>query len=199
MTKARICGPSAMPSGDGWSRSNRTNRLSIIDSKALGLFMPSVFRPSRAPQSRELAASLGLPCDALEATVRRFNAACTPGTFDHTRARRLPHARAYAGKDALGARSRHAAVLRLSASARHHVHLSWRQSESKRRSTDRARACSERARGRRDHGWQHFGERLSGRDRDDDRHRVWTHCRKGGCTPCRTLRLTRRCVKARAS
>lgn len=57
---------------------------SITDSKALGLFIPSVYPPVRGSTIRELAASLGLPGDALEATARRFNAAVQPGRFDHT-------------------------------------------------------------------------------------------------------------------
>jgi tricarballylate dehydrogenase len=57
---------------------------SIIDSKALGLFIPSAYPPVRGSTIRELAANLGLSGDALEATVRRFNAAVEPGAFDHT-------------------------------------------------------------------------------------------------------------------
>ena len=56
---------------------------SIIDSKALGKFMPSVFPAIRGETIRELAANLGLPCDALACTVDRFNRAVRPGTFDH--------------------------------------------------------------------------------------------------------------------
>jgi tricarballylate dehydrogenase len=58
---------------------------SIIDSKALGKFMPSVFPAIRGNTIRELAANLGLPADALECTVDRFNAAVRPGKFDHER------------------------------------------------------------------------------------------------------------------
>jgi len=57
---------------------------SIIDSKALGLFIPSVYPPVRGSTMRDLAVNLGLAGDALEATVRRFNAAVQPGAFDHT-------------------------------------------------------------------------------------------------------------------
>jgi len=56
---------------------------SIIDSKALGKFMPSVFSPARGNTIQELAASLDLPAEALERTVDRFNRAVQPGRFDH--------------------------------------------------------------------------------------------------------------------
>ena len=55
---------------------------SIIDAKCAGLFMPSVFPPVRADHIGELAARLGLPADALSATVARFNEAVIPGHFD---------------------------------------------------------------------------------------------------------------------
>jgi len=56
----------------------------IIDAKSMGRFMPPVFPPVKAATLRELAAALKLDAPALEATVRRFNAAVRPGTFDHT-------------------------------------------------------------------------------------------------------------------
>ena len=55
---------------------------SIIDHKVLHAFMPSVFPPIRADSLGELAGRLGLDPDAVAATVRRFNAAVRPGTFD---------------------------------------------------------------------------------------------------------------------
>ena len=48
----------------------------IIDSKALNLFMPSVFPPLKADTLDELAKVMGLPADKLRATVDEFNAAC---------------------------------------------------------------------------------------------------------------------------
>lgn len=57
---------------------------SIIDSKVVGRFMPSVFPPVRASSIRELAIALGLPCETVENTVRCFNASIRPGQFDHT-------------------------------------------------------------------------------------------------------------------
>ena len=57
--------------------------VSIVDAKAAGRFMPSVYPPVAAASIRELGVRLGLPPDALEATVAAFNAAVRPGTFDH--------------------------------------------------------------------------------------------------------------------
>ena len=56
---------------------------SIVDSKAIGRYMPSVFPPMVADSIRELASTLGVPSGTLAATVERFNAAVRPGTFDH--------------------------------------------------------------------------------------------------------------------
>jgi tricarballylate dehydrogenase len=55
---------------------------SIIDSKALGKFMPSVFPPIRGDTIRDLAANLGLDAGALACTVDRFNHAVRPGSFN---------------------------------------------------------------------------------------------------------------------
>lgn len=57
---------------------------SIIDSKVMGRFMPSVFPPVQSSSIGELAVALGLPCDVLENTVRCFNQSVKPGRFDHT-------------------------------------------------------------------------------------------------------------------
>ena len=56
---------------------------SIIDAKAVGRFMPPVFPGTQADTLEALAAQLGLPVDTFAQTVRAFNAACRPGTFDH--------------------------------------------------------------------------------------------------------------------
>ena len=55
---------------------------SIIDAKALPLFMPSVFPPVKAGSIPELASALGLNPSALAAIVDEFNRAVRPGTFD---------------------------------------------------------------------------------------------------------------------
>ena len=44
--------------------------------------MPSLYPAIEAPTVRALAGTLGLDPDALEATVRTFNDAVRPGTFD---------------------------------------------------------------------------------------------------------------------
>lgn len=48
----------------------------IIDAKSLELFMPSVFPPIKADTLEQLAEKMGLPAQALRATVDSFNAAC---------------------------------------------------------------------------------------------------------------------------
>ncbi len=57
--------------------------FSILDAKAAGQFMPSVFPPKAAGSIRELATQLNLPPERLEATVDAFNQAVRPGTFNH--------------------------------------------------------------------------------------------------------------------
>jgi tricarballylate dehydrogenase len=57
---------------------------SIVDSKAIGKFMPPVFPPVKADSVRELCQKLELDPATVEDTVARFNAAVTPGgTFNH--------------------------------------------------------------------------------------------------------------------
>lgn len=54
----------------------------IIDSKAIDLFMPSVFPPLQADSIEELAELMGLDPSTVAETVREFNAAARPGTFN---------------------------------------------------------------------------------------------------------------------
>jgi len=56
---------------------------SIIDSKVLGRFMPSVFPPIKADTIEQLAAALELSPTKLSETVDAFNRSVTPGTFNH--------------------------------------------------------------------------------------------------------------------
>jgi tricarballylate dehydrogenase len=56
----------------------------IIDSKAIGRFMPPVFPGVQANALPELAARMGLPEPAFMQTISDFNAACRVGHFDHT-------------------------------------------------------------------------------------------------------------------
>jgi tricarballylate dehydrogenase len=57
---------------------------SIIDSKSIGRFMPPVFSGNESSSLDELANKLGLDVEVLKGTIQEFNAACKPGTFDHT-------------------------------------------------------------------------------------------------------------------
>jgi len=56
----------------------------IIDAKALGEFMPSVWPPEQADTIEGLGQKLGLPGDRLRETVEAYNAACRPGVFQPT-------------------------------------------------------------------------------------------------------------------
>jgi tricarballylate dehydrogenase len=57
---------------------------SIIDSKALGRFMPPVFAGEKANTIEELADQLKVDRATLVKTVQDFNASCVEGNFDHT-------------------------------------------------------------------------------------------------------------------
>jgi tricarballylate dehydrogenase len=56
---------------------------SIIDSNAIGRFMPPVFPGVKADSLPELARQLGLDAQTFMRTVNDYNAACRVGTFDH--------------------------------------------------------------------------------------------------------------------
>lgn len=57
---------------------------SIIDSKAIGRFMPPVFPGEKAATLAELARKLDLPEVQFLETLRRYNEACRVSSFDHT-------------------------------------------------------------------------------------------------------------------
>ena len=57
---------------------------SIIDTKSVGRFMPAVFENIKADTLPELARKLELDPEVFMQTINEFNAACQPGTFDHT-------------------------------------------------------------------------------------------------------------------
>lgn len=57
---------------------------SVIDAKAVGRFMPPVFPGTQAATLPDLARALGLDVDTFMQTLSDYNAACRPGTFDHT-------------------------------------------------------------------------------------------------------------------
>ncbi|MBW9105032.1 FAD-dependent tricarballylate dehydrogenase TcuA [Paraburkholderia phenoliruptrix] len=56
---------------------------SIIDSKAIGRFMPPVFPGTKANSLRELASALGFSETPFLETIRAYNQSCQPGTFNH--------------------------------------------------------------------------------------------------------------------
>jgi tricarballylate dehydrogenase len=56
---------------------------SIIDSKAIGRFMPPVFPGVKADNLPDLALQLGLDPQTFMRTLGDFNAACRVGSFDH--------------------------------------------------------------------------------------------------------------------
>ena len=56
----------------------------VIDSKAVGRFMPPVFPGARADTLPELAQQLGLDGSTFMKSLSDFNAACRVGNFDHT-------------------------------------------------------------------------------------------------------------------
>ncbi|HYF16435.1 MAG TPA: FAD-binding protein, partial [Ramlibacter sp.] len=56
----------------------------IIDSQAVGRFMPPVFPGVTASSLPELARALELPVETFVRTLEDFNRACRVGTFDHT-------------------------------------------------------------------------------------------------------------------
>ena len=57
---------------------------SIIDSKAIGRFMPPVFPGVKAHSLPELARQIGLDEATFMQTLNDYNAACRVGRFDHT-------------------------------------------------------------------------------------------------------------------
>jgi len=58
---------------------------SLWDAKVDERFLPPMYRPAVGPDIGSLAGLLGLDPAAVTATVRRFNAAVRPGTFDPSR------------------------------------------------------------------------------------------------------------------
>jgi tricarballylate dehydrogenase len=55
---------------------------SVVDARSMGLFMPSVFPPIKAPSIPALADALGLDSGGLSRAVDAYNASIQPGTFD---------------------------------------------------------------------------------------------------------------------
>jgi tricarballylate dehydrogenase len=59
--------------------------FSIVDSKMMGEFMPSLYPPVRADSIQALALEFDLDPEALDATVSEYNSAVVPGTHDLTK------------------------------------------------------------------------------------------------------------------
>ena len=128
-TKARTSGRSATRSGAGWSRSSPTRSPTRSSMRrSVGRFMPSVFPPIARRLDPELAR------DARADRRQRWTRPSDDSTPRSRRARSTTRCSTTAAptgldaaEDALGAAPRHAAVSRLSAAARHHLHLSRRR------------------------------------------------------------------------
>ncbi len=162
--------------------------FSIVDAKAAGQFMPSVFPPRAAMSIRELATQLNLPPEKLEATVDAFNRAVRPGSFNHAVLDDCRTVGANPEKTHWAQRIDHASVLGVSAPPWDHLHLSWSEGERARAGADeRRRTRAQHLCGRGNHGGEHPSEGVRRRRRYDHRHRVRPHRRRGGCAACRTL------------
>jgi tricarballylate dehydrogenase len=105
---------------------------SIIDSKAIGRFMPPVFPGNKADTLPELARQLGLDEARFVDTIQRYNAACPAGQFDHTVLDNC-HTEGLTPQKPLGAAARYPALLRLRAAPRHHLYLSGPENQCRRR------------------------------------------------------------------
>ena len=147
-TRARTSGPSATRSGAGWWRSSPGRSPTRSSTPR-----PSGASCRRCSPARKRPIAAGTCAQARAWTRRPWCAPCAtttrpaaPGTFDHTALDDCRTDGLDAAEDALGAPDRHATVLRLSAAARHHLHLPRRESERAGRGafrrTSRAPTCS---------------------------------------------------------
>ncbi len=59
--------------------------FSLIDSKVIDRFMPTVFPPIKGETIEDVARQLDLPVDKVKETVETYNRAVQPGNFDHTK------------------------------------------------------------------------------------------------------------------
>ena len=153
---------------------------SIIDAKAVGRFMPPVFPGTRADTLAGACARARARRSAIHADAERLQRRLPAGHVRPHGARRLHDGRPDACQDALGAADRHAAVLRLCAEARHHVHLSRAEGRRERRRSLRRRAQPEPVRRGRDDGRQRARQGIHRRCRHEHRHRIRPHRRHAG-------------------
>ena len=168
----------------------------IIDRKAIGRFMPSVFPPLQAGSIRELAALLELDPDVLEADgaglQRRGaprHASTTPGSTTAAPRASTPPKSHWARP--LDTPPFYGYPLRPGITF---TYLGRRGGRARARPDGRRPAGREPVRGGRDHGRQRPRPGLSGRLRHDHRHRVRPHRGRGGRGPCPRLRC---CDEAR--
>ncbi len=166
---------------------------SILDAKAIGKFIPSLYPPIEASSLAELAEAMGLEPTPVAETVERYNRATRPGSVDHSILDGRHHRRARSAQEQLGAADRHPALLGLSAPTRHHLHLPGRGGQ-RAGASDHAgwTTGAEHLRRGRDHGRQHSGPGLPGRLRTDDRDRLRADCGEAGGVSCRRLISSKR-------
>ena len=129
---------------------------SIIDRRSIRMFMPSMFPPIKADTIDELADKLELDPAALETTVAKLQRRrqCPAPSTTPCSTTAAPKA-SPAAKTHWARTHREAALLRLSAAARHHLHLSRRAREPRGAHGDGGRQPRrEHVRRRRDHGRQ---------------------------------------------
>ena len=159
---------------------------SIIDAKAVGRFMPSVFPPIAAGSIRELAAALRA-AGRNAAGHHRHVQPCRASWFVRPRsAGQLPHGRARSGEDALGSADRHPAILGLPPQAGHHLHVSRVEGEREgARHHGRRRPQRQHLRGRGNHGRQHPAQGIHRRCGYDHRHGDRPDRRCGGGPSCK--------------
>jgi tricarballylate dehydrogenase len=149
---------------------------SIIDSKAIGRFMPPVFPGVKADSLPELAQKLGLDVDTFTRTLDSLQRRLPRGHVRPHRAGRLPHRGCDARQDALGAAHRHGALLRLRAQAGRHLHLPGPAHRRHRRRALQQPAQRQPVCGRRNDGRQRAGQGLHRRRGHEHWHGVWPHC-----------------------
>ena len=162
---------------------------SICDTKAFPLFMPSVFPAIKADTLEELAVKMKLDPVKVRGNDRRLQPSgkARAGVRQPETGRQRDRG-SDAEQDQLGARGGQAAVLRLPAAPRHHLHLSRRPGERQGAGADGERSARRQpVRIRRDHVGQYPRQGLSRRVRHDDRDRVRPHRRAGGSASCKKL------------
>ncbi len=191
-TKAKTSGRSATRSGGGWWRSSPDQiAYSIIDSKVVGRFMPSVFPPIQGSKHRaNWQARSACRSDELECTVQRFNRSVRAPARSITRS--LDDCRTEGLKPAKSHWAQaidHPPFFGYPLASRDHVHLSGRQSGRKDAGDDEGSGPrAQHLRGRRNHGRKHSRKRLSGGPWNDHRHRIRTDRREGGSACSKLIR-----------